>query len=409
MFGFDTTGLIWLALALIAGLVIVARIRSARSTSTGSTTNHGHSHDHEADKDLDGEFHSAHCKPGTSLPKAHGHKGDGKGCKFDENEVRRTLGQFVPPIDISNLPPRDPMVERLLACVREDELADIVGGLSGEKAVYVGDQHVTLKSRSSHGEGVYLAMTWLEQYYRSLKIAATRLPYKVRGKTYFNLEAKLSGKMTGAKKKIYVFGSHLDSTAGNTWTAEKLAPGADDDASGTVAVLKIAELMNGLQIPDDVEIRFLHFTGEEQGLWGSYRYSTACAEAKEDIVRMWQLDMCGYCRTDEHMFDIHDNVDQNGSHVITVEIFRTIAQYGINLKPIDTHNRAVENRSDHAGFLDHGYKAVLVSERFTDEDFTPYYHTVEDRVNKFRLPFYANIVRAMLANGINVIGLTAKK
>ncbi|MDZ4837300.1 MAG: M28 family peptidase [Candidatus Melainabacteria bacterium] len=353
---------------------------------------------------LETDFHPIH----RGKIHVHSHGEDGP-CKFSREEVRRTMHQKVDPIDISNLPAREPFVEKLLACIRADELTDLVAGLSGEKAVYVGDKSVILKSRSSHGEGVYLAMTWLEQFYRSLSITATRIPYTIRGKTYFNLEAKVAGKMTGAKKRVYIYGSHLDSTAGNTWSNEKVAPGADDDGSGTIAVLKIAEAFNSLVIPDDVEIRFLHFTGEEQGLWGSIKYSDACAAAKDNIVGMIQCDMIGYCRTTEHMFDVHDNIDQNGSHVLTIAIVRAIAQYGLNLKPIDTHNNAIEGRSDHAGFLNHGYKAVLVSERFTDEDFTPYYHQVTDTVDKFRMPFYVDIIRALIAAGVNLTGITGKK
>lgn len=391
-------------LALAAAIVLVAvlvvrRLRAPKDELNGQPI-----------VPLETDFHPVH----KGKVHVHNHGDDGP-CKFDRAEVRRTLHQVVPPIDISNLPARLPFVEKLIACIREDELADLVAGMSGEKSIYVGDKSVIIKSRSSHGDGVYQAMSLLEQYYGSLaKIVGStlkfgRVKYTIRGKTYFNLEAKVSGKMTGAKKRIYVYGSHLDSTAGNTWNNEKLAPGADDDLSGTIAVLKIAEAFNTLVIPDDVEIRFLHFTGEEQGLWGSLKYSDACAAAGEEIEAMWQCDMVGYCRTDEHMFDIHDNVDQNGSHVLTVALVRAIAQYGINLKPIDTHNHAIEGRSDHAGFLNHGWKAVLVSERFTDEDFTPYYHTTEDRLDKFRMPFYANIIRALIASGVNVIGITGKR
>jgi hypothetical protein len=332
------------------------------------------------------------------------HKHQDGHCKFDKEEVRRTRHLVPPPIDMSNIPAPVGFVQKLLACVHADELGELVAGLTGEKPVYVGDQHVTIKSRSTHGQGVWLAMTWLEQFYRSLKIDVRRLPYKISGTTLWNLEARKSGKMTGKKPKVYIFGSHLDSTAGNTWGNEKLAPGADDDGSGTIAVLKIAEALKDLVLPDDVEIRYLHFTGEEQGLWGSKKYAEACKAAGEDIVHMWQLDMCGYCRTEEHMFDIHDNVDQNGSHEMTVMLFRIIKQYGLNLTPIDTHNRAVEGRSDHAPFTALKYKGVLVSERYTDEDFTPYYHTIEDRVDKFRMPFYVAIVQAMIAVAIHDTG-----
>lgn len=384
MFGIDTSVLVGLAIfALVCGLLIASKRRNNIDNRTIVAS----------DEDFD-PVHRGW---------KHTHE-DGGPCKFSRTEVRRTAHLVPPPIDMSNIPAPEPFVQKLLGCVHASELGELVAGLTGEKPVYVGDQHVTLKSRSTHGPGVWLAMTWLEQFYRSLKIEFKRVPYKVGGQTLFNLEARMAGKMTGAKPKVYIFGSHLDSTAGNTWNNEKLAPGADDDGSGTIAVLKIAEAMKDLVLPDDVEVRFLHFTGEEQGLWGSKKYAQACKAADENIIHMWQLDMVGYCRTEEHMFDIHDNVNQNGSHEMTVMLFRIIKQYGLDLKPIDTHNRAVEGRSDHAPFTAYGWKGVLVSERFTDEDFTPYYHTVEDRVNKFRMPFYVAIIQAMIATAIHDSG-----
>lgn len=384
MFGIDTSVLIALLLIAVAvGAVFAAKRRNNINDRVIVVS----------DEDFD------------PVHRGWGHRHDDEGpCKFDRNEVRRTMHNAVPPIDMSNIPAPEAFVQKLLKCVNADELAELVAGLSGEKPVYVGDQHVTLKSRSTHGPGVWLAMTWLEQFYRSLGIEVKRIPYKVGGETLFNLEAIKRGKSTGKKPKVYIAGSHLDSTAGNTWSNEKVAPGADDDGSGTIAVLKLAEAMKDLVLPDDVEVRYLHFTGEEQGLWGSKKYAQACKAAGDNIIHMWQCDMIGYCRTEEHMFDIHDNVDQNGSHEMTVLLVRTIAQYGLNLKPIDTHNRAVEGRSDHAPFTAYGWKGVLVSERFTDEDFTPYYHTTEDRVGKFRMPFYVAIVQAMIATLIHDSG-----
>ena len=256
------SGYLLAAAIVLVAVLVVRRLRAPKDELNGQPI-----------VPLDTDFHPVH----KGKIHTHNHGDDGP-CKFDRAEVRRTLHQFVPPIDISNLPPRQAFVEKLIACIREHELADLVAGMSGEKALYVGDKSVTIKSRSSHGEGVYQAMTALQQYYGSLKITAARVPYTIRGKTYFNLEAKVAGKLTGAKKKVYIFGSHLDSTAGNTWSNEKVAPGADDDLSGTVAVLKIAEAFNTLVIPDDVEVRFLHFTGEE--LVGGHRArpdTEACA------------------------------------------------------------------------------------------------------------------------------------
>ena len=53
-------------------------------------------------------------------------------------------------------------------------------------------------------------------------------------------------------------------------------------------------------------VRLVHFTGEEQGLWGSYAYSDQVAAAKTDILAMVQVDMIGYCAKPGNRVDIHD-------------------------------------------------------------------------------------------------------
>lgn len=398
MFGDNPVGAVVLFALLLLIVAIVARIRRSNSPKPISPED-AHRHE-EADRIPDAELHPVH--------RGKAHTG---GCKFDKDEVRRTFGQVTPPIDLSNLPPADARIVRKLQCVQLDEIRELLYQFTGVKPVYVNGESVRILSRSTHGKGVYLAMSLLEQFYGSLKIKARRIPYKRQGKQHFMLEATIEGK-NPSKGPIFVLGSHLDSTAGNTWQDEKNAPGADDDASGTVGVLKIAELIRDLNL--DCTVRILHFTGEEQGLWASYAYSDMCAKAGEK-VKMYQFDMIGFCRNTEHRLDVHDNIDQNGSHELVVAMARAVAQYGINLKIFDTHNHAVQDRSDHAGFLDHGYPAVLVSEEFSDEGFNPNYHSTRDTVEKqpgsadfetgVNLPFMCEVIKAGIATIANMAGL----
>ena len=96
-----------------------------------------------------------HDQPLDDLHPVHSGKSHVGGCKFDQEEVRRTRHLVTPAIDLSNLPARDPRIEKKLACVNADEVSDILAGLSGEKQVYIGDRYIGLPSRSSHGEGVW--------------------------------------------------------------------------------------------------------------------------------------------------------------------------------------------------------------------------------------------------------------
>lgn len=318
--------------------------------------------------------------------------------KFDEAEVSRGYLIAPPPIDLTNLPPVNPAVQAGMQGITAAGLERLLKELSGEVQVTVGNKAHTMLTRSTYHKDLEQALQYLEEQYRTLGIPTTRHAYKVRGRTYYNLVAELPGSVK--PEQVLIIGSHVDSTAGRQYQAEPVAPGADDDGSGTVALLELARCLVSMQ--RDHTIRFVHFTGEEQGLWGSYAYSDKVKADKTDVIAMLQVDMIGYCSKPGNRVDIHDEMDRNGSHALTVSLVRNIARYSLQLNAVDTHNYAVKDRSDHAGFLDHKYKAVLISEEFTPSGFNPHYHSTKDRVAAMNLPYMAEVVKMILATAADL-------
>jgi len=108
----------------------------------------------------------------------------------------------------------------------------------------------------------------------------------------FNLAALLPGKETGGEH--LVLGAHLDHV-GFDITADKvrfqLRPGADDNASGSAALLEVAQGLAGTQ--PEIDILLLWFTGEEIGLVGSNEYCKDPLFPHENAVAMFNMDMVG--------------------------------------------------------------------------------------------------------------------
>jgi Peptidase family M28 len=329
----------------------------------------------------------------TVFSSVHRGKNDVGGCKFNSEIVNATRFAPTPPIDLSNLPAPDPRIVKAFATIKEAVLQARVNMISGETDITVGGKAVRLTSRSSYGTGYLTVMAWLEEFYKSIGLPTRREAYKKNGKTYYNLIATRKGDTN--PEKVLIVGAHIDSTAGEQYHAEPVAPGADDDGSGTIGLTVYAEIL--AQLPLACTVEFVHFSGEEQGLWGSYAYSDNVAAAKTNLVAMLETDMIGYCAKPGNRVDIHDDEDRNGSHSLVVLMVRNVKRYGLNLNPVDTHNHAVEDRSDHAGFLDHGYKAVLVSEEFTDDGFNPRYHSRDERSKYMNFPYMAEVIKMMLA------------
>ncbi len=75
-------------------------------------------------------------------------------------------------------------------------------------------------------------------------------------------------------ERIWLVGGHFDDTSETPYSR---APGADDNASGTAATLVLAGILREHRFADTV--RFVHFSGEEQGQWGSRAYARSLSSA----------------------------------------------------------------------------------------------------------------------------------
>jgi hypothetical protein len=338
----------------------------------------------------------------TPISAKHSGKKDTHRFKFDPEEVRLRPISAPPVIDLSNLPDPDKRVATVLKNLVLNDIENSLRELSGEKDVTVRGARVTIKSRNSYSPGLDDAMTYLEEFYKQIGVATQRIEYKWRGRKFYNLEATVTGSVN--PEKVLVVGSHLDSTAGNTWGQERVAPGADDDASGTVACMELAKALLALQAAGATigcTVRILHFTCEEQGLWGSYTYSDKVANEGTNVIGMIQMDMIGYCAKKGNRVDLHDDRNRNGSHKLIEVMVRNIARYKLDLNGVDTHDRAIHDRSDHAGFADHGFMAVCISEEFTEGEnggFNPNYHSENDRIDALNLPYMQEVVKLLIAS-----------
>ena len=148
-----------------------------------------------------------------------------------------------------------------------------------EKALFDFDsKHISRPGNKRAGE-------YLFETYRSFGYTPEYQWFENRnadgGKTA-NVIATLKG--TVNPELVYVVSSHYDSVAAG--------PGADDDSSGTAALLEAARVLAGNPMP--ATIVFASFTGEESGLLGSREYVRRAVESKTRIVGALNNDMIGW-------------------------------------------------------------------------------------------------------------------
>ncbi len=107
-----------------------------------------------------------------------------------------------------------------------------------------------------------------------------------------NVVALLPGSDPALRDTYVLVTAHMDHLGvGSPVAGDSIYNGADDDASGTAAVLEIAQAFASLPVPPKRSVLFLTVSGEEKGLLGSRWFADHPTVAMERIVADLNLDM----------------------------------------------------------------------------------------------------------------------
>jgi Peptidase family M28 len=166
-----------------------------------------------------------------------------------------------------------------------------------------------------------------------------------------------------------VIGAHYDSINGQG--SSFTAPGADDNGSGSAAVIEIARVLKTAG-PFERSIRLMWFSGEEFGLLGSDAAANASATSGEDIVGMINTDMNAY-RANGDTRDV-DFATNSTSSALTQFCNAMGQQYVTGW--LSTFGVLTAGTSDHASYTTYGYASAFPFEDLSQ--YSPYIHTAND-------------------------------
>lgn len=175
--------------------------------------------------------------------------------------------------------------------------------------------------------------------------------------------------------------------------------GADDDGSGTVAILQIAEAFQKAKKAGrgpKRSILFLHVTGEEHGLHGSRFYSQNPLFPIANTIADINIDMIGrrdveHANTNNYIYVIGADRLSSDLHNITVAQNEKYTHLDLDFKfndPKDPNH--FYERSDHYNFAKFGIPSVFLFNGVHED-----YHKQSDEPNKIEYDALAK--RAQLA------------
>jgi len=196
-----------------------------------------------------------------------------------------------------------------------------------------------------------------------------------------NVEATLEG-FDKSSDKIFIICGHYDGVPETI--------GADDNVAEAISVLCAAKILS--QYEFNHTIRFVLFSGEEQGVHGSYYYALDAAKNKDKIVAVLNIDMTGYATNieDGNSVTIFENFRSRWISEKSVEVN---AKYNNHINLEVKIKRMLADCSDHFCLWQNGYDAIF----YFESEMNPDYHTPQDGLDTVNITYATKIARQSLA------------
>ncbi|HEX7319312.1 MAG TPA: M28 family peptidase, partial [bacterium] len=247
----------------------------------------------------------------------------------------------------------DPIVQQIVADVSADTILSFVLRLQ------------KFRTRYSTHDSCDAAANWVASKFTAYGCDTVYLEYHTGGH---------APNVIGIKRgviypdSIYaVIDGHLDATSDQ---APNIAPGADDNGSGTVAAIEAARVMKDYLF--EYTAVYIAFTGEEFGLYGS-EYYAGQADARNDVILgVLNGDMIAYSDyLPESLEVLH-----NSSNLSFANFFIACADTYTTL--LTDRHQVSSVPSDIQPFYDHGYPGICTIEDYWPTN--PHYHMTSDTI-----------------------------
>ena len=244
-----------------------------------------------------------------------------------------------------------------------------------------------MEGRKPGNPGNFIAVSFIKKEFESygLETHLQKFTYTfrwrvglIRWRTVEIETMNVIGVLKGTSDKHVVIGAHMDHLGvdgdGDAYN------GADDNASGTTAILELAEAFGKSDARPKDTIVFIAFNAEELGLLGSKHYVSDPLLPLDDCKLMINLDMVGRLRG--------TTVTAQGGN-----LSRSVTQLVDKLDdnyPFDVNITAAGNRSDHAPFNWSGVPVL-----FFHTGTHPQYHRITDDPDLINYEGLVNIAKVV--------------
>ncbi len=203
----------------------------------------------------------------------------------------------------------------------------------------------------------------------------------------YNVIAFMPG--IGRTEEVYLIGAHHDCITYND--PKNKAPGADDNASGVAAAIEIARVFSEANFQSQATICFTTFAAEEIGLYGANDFAK---NVKLDVKMMINNDMIAHDVEPPYTVNLCEYEGAGNLKDYAVEIAKKYTS--LKMTFINTYLQY----SDSYEFAKNNIPSIF----FIEDEFSPYYHSINDSLSRCNMDYCAEVIRLSCAMLIHAAG-----
>lgn len=306
--------------------------------------------------------------------------------ELNEVELRQLITNPFTPLELKpmQLSPDTPILQGLNET--RTAIETMIAQVSADSVLASIQSLQDFQTRYALADNRMIVANWIKNQFIRFGISNANLhSFQWQGTTQYNVVATITGSVY--PDTYIVVGGHHDSITNATPLT--FAPGADDNASGTVAAIEMARVMMATGFQPKCSIRFVTFAAEEFGLWGSKAYAQYADTNDMDIRLMINHDMIA--NTNPSPTDLrvllmpYDGFMQHTDHAaaLTTQYTSLVPVYGsMNLSASDSYS-----------FWQRGFPVIY----YFEYNFSQVYHSNNDITANINPVYCAEVIRSSTA------------
>jgi Zn-dependent M28 family amino/carboxypeptidase len=256
-----------------------------------------------------------------------------------------------------------------------------------------------MEGRAIFTSGIELASVFIENEFKKIDLSYFKVlknyrqEFVVDGKPANNVIGILLGK--SKPEELVIFSAHYDHIGVAKSGEDKIYNGANDDASGTTAVIALAKYFKELN-QNERTIIFVAFTGEEVGGFGSKFFSDNIDSNK--VVAMFNIEMIG---TESKWGKNSAYITGYQKSNFGIILQKNLKNTNFNFNPDPYPRQKLFYRSDNARLAALGVPAHTISTSKMDSE--PNYHKLSDEVSTLDLDNMTEIIKSIAISSKSII------